>query len=846
MRAVHFLILTLSVSAWAAADYAKDIRPVLMKRCFACHNEKSAMSGMRVDQPDKLIAGGYSGAAITPGNSAHSRIVDRVTSRKEGYAMPPAGPPLSESEVALLREWIDAGARFDQTALKPEAKAKPALWSFQPLRQPALPSLQNSAWAKNPIDAFVLARLEKEGLKPSEEASRETLLRRASLDLTGLLPTPEAIQTFLDDRSTNAWERAVDRLLASPHYGEKWARHWLDLARYADSDGFEKDLVRPWAWRWRDWVIRSLNEDLNFRDFSIQQLAGDLLPRRTQDQLIATGFNRNTLTNREAGVAREEDRFEQLVNRVNTVSTTWLGLTYGCAQCHDHKYDPISQKEYYQLMAVFNTSREKDIAAPLPGEQGAWMRAQPAFRAEVDKLLENYCVADFQRQWEERMRETIRHPGRNLEWDFQITSMRVMFDRAEEVLLTPAEARDPRDSMNLLRYFLGSNGPDIGKQQSVKDQLRAAREDLNQLFSRYPQMSEAYIMEEMPKPQPQHIAVRGDYKRKGIPVTPGTLSALPPFPAAGTEHPRLRFARWLVSDENPLTARVIVNRIWQDYFGRGLVRTSEDFGFQGEKPTHPELLDWLASDFQRNGWSLKQLHRTIVTSATYRQTSKQRPELQERDPDNTLLARQARLRMSGELVRDAALASSGLLNDRIGGASVRPPQPKGVSELGYGTAARWVDATGPDRYRRGLYIHFQRTVPYPMLMNFDMPDGAVACSRRRTSNTPLQALNLLNDPAFVEAAQALALRTLQSSSAPDFASRLDYLYQLSLGRRPRSSEATAMQAFFAQQKAGFMADVKQAALLAPVSVAGVPTNEAAAWTALSRVVLNLEEFFTRE
>lgn len=770
------------------------------------------MNGLRLDDGQAALKGGYSGPSILPGNAAASPLIDRVVSTKEGYAMPPAGPKLSESEVAVLKTWIDQGAKYTGGPAAKAVPVKSQLWSLQPIRRPDAPAVKNASWIRNPIDAFVLAKLESKAIAPSPEASKETLARRVSLDLRGLPPSREELADFLADARPGAYERYVDRMLNSPHFGERWARHWLDLARYADSDGYEKDLVRPYAWRWRNWVIDAYNSDMPFDRFTIHQIAGDLLPDADAHTRLATGFHRNVLVNREAGVSRAEDRFEQTVNRTNTVATTWLGLTVGCAQCHDHKYDPISQREFYQLYAFMNGVTEETIDAPLPGELGPWLAAEPRYRAEREKILAEHEVAKYQAVWEENLRQGIDAPGKDLELDFAVTEVTAGLDHAQRILKTPLDRRSQRDADAITDHFLRRSNLIFKRDKAVVERMNEAKKKIDAIAASTPFVAQGYVIREMPEPVITKIAVRGDYKRPGVPVEPGTLAALPPLRVAPGEPARLAFAKWLVAPENPLTARVVVNRYWQEFFGRGLVRTSEDFGTQGEKPTHPELLDWLASEFMTNGWSQKQLFRAIVTSATYRQSSRVRPEVAERDPDNSLIARQSRLRLSAEAIRDNALAAAGLLERSVGGPSIKPPQPKGVAELTYANSNKWVETQGPAQYRRGLYIHFQRTAPYPQLMNFDAPEATVACSRRRSSNTPLQSLNLMNDPVFLEAARALAYRA--SSKADPIGSALEW----TLARKPSDRERARLEAL--RQKEDL--------------------------TAVCRVLLNLDETITRE
>jgi hypothetical protein len=638
------------------------------------------------------------------------------------------------------------------------ATARTQHWAFVPPQRIAPPTVKNTRWPRNPIDAFVLARLEKEKILPSPEANRATLIRRLSFDLIGLPPGAEEVRAFVQDRDPEAYTRLVDRLLDSPHFGENWARHWLDLARYADSDGYEKDGVRPYAYLYRDWVIAAFNRDLPFDQFTLEQLAGDLLPGSTRDQKTATGFHRQTLTNKEGGVDQEEFRTKAVVDRVNTTAAAWLGLTIGCAECHDHKYDPLSQREFFQLYAFFNNASEKDLPLEASGPD-----APP--------------------------------PGDSVK-----------------------DTKDKKDSKN--------------KQPA------------------------AAILVEDEKPRGTRIHVRGDFLRPGEAVQPGTPGVLHPFAARGDHPDRLDLARWLVDPANPLTARVTVNRFWRHLFGRGLVPTLDDFGTRGDPASHPELLDWLANEFVHpevtkfqnckvpkaaastadsvcNGgtsatklrpWSQKALIRLIVHSATYRQASFHRDDLANRDPLNMLLARQGRFRLDAENVRDTWLAASGLLTRQLGGPSVRPPLPADIAAIGYAGSIKWQNSDGPDRYRRGLYVFFQRTVPYPMLTTFDAPDSTAACTRRERSNTPLQALTLLNDPVFFECAQALGRR--MKSREGDPGSRLRFAFEHCLGRAPNREELARLQQLHA-------AHLRLAS----------PDDSL---TAAARVMMNLDEFVTRE
>jgi hypothetical protein len=801
---ILFNLLPLAAAARAASppDFARDIQPIFQKRCYVCHGPQMQMKGLRFDERQAAMR------AITPGDSAHSAVIT-MTTGAAGKLMPPSGP-LPAGEIALLREWIDRGANW------PDSAARPGLWSLQPIARPA-PPVRNDAWISSAIDRFVLARLEAEKIEPSPPADRVTLIRRISLDLTGLPPAPRDVENFLADDRPDAYERLVDRLLASPHYGEKWARYWLDLAHYADSDGYEKDLERPWAWRYRKWVIDALNRDMPYDQFTIEQIAGDELPHSTLEQKIATGFFRSTLTNREGGVDRREARFDELIDRTGTLGTVWLGMTMRCAQCHDHKYDPIKQKDFYQILAYFNRAIEADIDAPMPGEIEPHLAAKPEYDRKRAELLSENDVPALQGQWESKMRGAMDDPGKELDWDFAVTAFRASFDHADPVMRKPAEERTDREQHRLTDYFVRNPGPVIAKQKEVTEKFKTLRMRLDELEKGFPGVTQAYIFEDDRQARPAHIAVRGDWRTEGAEVEPCTPSFLGKSGTCPTT--RLELAKWLVSPGNPLVARVAVNRLWQELFGRGLVATSDDFGTQGERPSHPELLDYLASDFRDHGWSMKRTLRQIALSATYRQSSAARPDLESKDPANILLARQLRLRLPAELIRDQALATSGLLDAEIGGKSIKPPQPAGVAELGYRSNVKWQESTGKARYRRGLYIHYQRTTPHPFLANFDEPDSTLSCTRRRISDTPLQSLNLLNDPVFFEAAGALARRIQQEAPGSSVDDRLTYAFELCLGRKPTAVEKDRLATYFHQQQD---------------------------WVGVSRILLNLDEFITRE
>lgn len=750
-------------------DFDRDVQPILKTHCLSCHGSKEK-GGLRLDQKAAALAGGNSGVVIHPKDSEKSPLIRVVTSKDSETAMPPGdAKKLSEVEVGILRVWIDQGAVWgSEQGLKGEKKSDH--WSFQPIRKPDVPA------DVNPIDHFIQSKLRTVHLAPSPEADRRTLIRRLSLDLLGLPPTIEEVENYISDTSPTAYEKLIDRLLASPHYGERWGRHWLDIARYADSDGYEKDTGRPYAWRYRDWVIRALNRDQPFDRFTIEQLAGDLIPNATIEQKTATGFHRNTLTNKEGGVDQEEFRVAAVVDRVNTTGTAWLGLTIGCCQCHDHKYDPISQREYYQFFAFFNSDREVDLDAPLPDEEEKLAEASKTAKKEREKL-------------------------------------KAAIEEAKVKNLSTSELVKRE---NALKSF--------EKRQITVSKVQTLA---------------------MGKIRPSHVLIRGDFLRKGIEVQPGTPATLPTMKSSGN---RLDLAKWIVSYDNPLTARVIVNWVWGKHFGQGLVTTPEDFGTQGQKPSHPELLDWLAATFRDEmGWSLKKLHRTIVLSKTYRQSSVVQPKHLDVDPTNVYLARQSRLRLESEIVRDSALAVSGLLHRTVGGPSIRPPQPPGISELTYANSAKWNESMGPDRYKRGLYIWFQRTSPYPMLMTFDEPDSNVCTVRRERSNTALQALTILNDTVFVEAAQALAGKVLNDRESTSPKNVINQIFRNALSRNPSAIEQDRVLKLFEEMKVLATADSMAAAkLVGKIVVKGMRIEETAAWVGVCRAILNLDEFVTRE
>ncbi|HYT88445.1 MAG TPA: PSD1 and planctomycete cytochrome C domain-containing protein, partial [Gemmataceae bacterium] len=704
-------------------EFNRDIRPIISDNCYTCHGPaKSARKAdLRLDTQDGLFAdlGGY--RAVVPGKPEQSHLWQRVSSVDAAKRMPPSksGRQLTPQQLDLLRRWIEQGAKWQNH------------WSFIPPQRPPLPAVKDVSWPRNPLDHFIRARLEGGKFKPAPEASRETLIRRVTLDLTGLPPTLAEIDAFLADTSPNAYEKVVDRLLASPRYGERMVLEWLDAARYADSNGYQTDGTRP-MWPWRDWVIDALNANMPFDQFTLEMLAGDMLPGATLPQKIATGFNRNHMLNGEGGRIAEESRVDYVVDRVETTATVWLGLTAGCGRCHDHKYDPISQKEFYRLYAYFNNvaesgsvDRRSSTAAPvleLPtAEENARIAAKTKAIASLEADLRSLGSKLLAGPWE-KMLKTDR-----------------MTAELVAILRTPKEERSPRQAKALADHYL-TVAPERQALQARREKERKALDTLKK------SVLITMVMEERPQPRDTFVLLRGAYDKYGEKVGPGVPACLPPLPKEVPNN-RLGLAKWLVDRSNPLTARVTVNRLWQMHFGTGLVKTTEDFGSQGESPSHPELLDWLATEFAR-GWDVKALQRLIVTSATYRQASRVTPDLLERDPDNRLLTRGPRQRLNAFVLRDQALALSGLLVERRGGPPVRPYQPPGIwEEMSFGFI-KYVQDKGEGLYRRSLYTFWRRSVGPTNL--FDTAPRQVCTVRLPRTNTPLHALVLMNDTTYVE------------------------------------------------------------------------------------------------
>ena len=1051
------LCLTLMASAQAlqsepergipqTIEFNRDIRPILSDKCYTCHGPSKQMAGLRFDREEgakQALRGGR--FAIVPGDPDHSEMIRRMTLTDAAGRMPQGGEPLSSREVAFVRRWIEQGSTWQKH------------WSFVPPRRPDLPSLNDQRWVRNPIDAFVLERLEREGLKPAPDADRATWIRRVTLDLAGLPPTLPEIDAFVADRSPNAYDTVVDRLLQSPRYGERMAFPWLEAARYADSNGYQTDGER-YMWRWRDWVINAFNRNMPFDRFTVEQLAGDLLPNSTLDQRIATGFNRNHRGNSEGGIIPEEYAVEYVVDRVDTTSTVFLGLTAGCARCHDHRYDPLTQKQYYQLFSYFNNLPESgkarrvgnsppSIKAPTPEQQRQLKQLDDQLAAAADRYVKLQPeLVRSQKEWERSLdkstavawspaRGLVAHyqldgdlgarvsvspdgkpsplkfqngepifeqgrigqaasfdgksfiqggdiagfgshgayddryslaawiyptektgaivtkvqevtepngHGLNLyegkvqynnvtkwvdegirlqsvktiglnewrhvtltydgtryaegvklyvdgdEWKWEILlddlnnlgparrepvriggggglenrfHGRIQDVRAYDRVLSPAEARilatptsvteiaalaeksrTQAQAEKIRDYFLEHALP-----APIKDTRKRLSDAQAKRDEYYDSLPTVMVMEEMPNPRESHVLVRGAYDAPGERVTP----TLPEFLAASTaDYPsnRLGLARWLVAPSNPLLARVTVNRFWQMLFGTGIVKTVEDFGSQGEPPSHPELLDWLATELVRTRWDVKALLKTIVTSSTYRQSSRGAAELLQRDPENRLLARGPNVRLTADVIRDQALAIAGLLVNKTGGPSVKPYQPAGIwKELN--SSEDYVQSHGEELYRRSLYTFWKRTVPPPTMANFDASSRESCVVRRNVTNTPLQALDLMNNTTYVEAARVVAQRMIEEGG-PTEQERIRFAFRLATARLPKPAERDILVSALNRQLDTFKA--RPDAALKYVSLGEYPrderlnVSELAAYTTVASLILNLSETVTKD
>ena len=1022
-------------------DFKRDIEPIFAAACVQCHGPKKAAGQLRLDTKQAAMKGGLSGAILTPGDAKASRLLARILGEGGEQRMPLGGDPLKPEQIELIRRWIAEGAVWpsDNVERRTQNSELPQHWAYVKPVQAALPAVKNQAWVRNAVDTFILARLEKEGLQPMPEADRAVLLRRVYLDLTGLPPSVKEVDAFLADKAPDAYERVVDYLLARPQYGERWARPWLDLARYADSNGYEKDNLRV-MWKYRDWVINALNQDKPFDQFTIEQIAGDMLPNPTAEQKIATGFHRNTMVNQEGGIDPFEARYEVIVDRVNTTGTVWLGSTIGCAQCHNHKYDPFTQKDYYRLFAFFenaayeiahqgNTSDptnryvlEPVLELPTPAQEAkrqtlnaeikqleAQMKAPSAEATAAQTQWErelavepqrwtpleitaakssggatltkqsdqSWLVSGAQSEYDDYTLTTKTTlpkvtglrleaipdrrlpqggPGRDPYGNFLLTGMEVSISsvsgtqtiqfkdvRVDDAAIRP-DAKDffidkritaatdrpsgwfinatadeggrltrqlvliPATPLTLtgpvlltikLKQQGGSLCQSIGRfrlsatdgaeperiitvsaaqrrwlempvaqrtakqQEALSDRFRASaplfkatRDRLEKLRDELKALNivTALVMGERPvyeRPS-TFMRERGNFMNKGEQVFADVPKVLPPLPENAPAN-RLGLALWLVNENNPLTARVAVNRFWEQIFGRGIVETSEDFGSQAAPPSHPELLDWLAVEFMKPvekngfGWSMKKLVRILVTSAAYRQASNAKPALLEKDPYNRWLSRGPRFRLEAEMLRDNALAISGLLARKLGGPSVMPLQPDGIWKAPY-SSEKWQMSQGEDRYRRGLYTFVRRSSPHPMMLNFDGVSREFCTVRRTRTNTPLQALNALNDEAMFEAARALAQRLLNEASSAVRA-RLAYGLRLCVARQPKAAELDRLAALYQQQLTYFNAHATEAERVVKQQIkpaSNCSAAEMAAWTMVANVLLNLDETLTKQ
>jgi hypothetical protein len=1014
-------------------DFAKEVFPLLMDKCGSCHSADNVEANLRLDSKFLAFQGGTSGKAVLPGKAESSLLLRRIKGLDDQEQMPLDDEPLSAAEIAIIKSWIDSGASWPDDVGSSDT-ALETHWAFEPPVRPALPTVKQTDWPKNEIDFFILNRLEKAGLTPSTEASKGKLLRRLSFDLTGLPPTPEDFAEFINDTRPGAYERAVDRLLASPHYGERWARPWLDLARYADSNGYQADQYRS-VWPYRDWVIHALNADMPFDQFTIEQIAGDLLPGATIKQKVASGLHRLTTCNVEAGVDPEENRSNQVIDRVNTTATIWLGVTLECAQCHNHKYDPFTQRDYYSLYAYFNNTPlevegngvQYNFVGPkmdLPPDLFLADQQSHPLQAKLDQRRQHQQkirteLLQKQTDWEEKItakdaRETVwevahpnkftskgaangkilpdgsvlvsgkrpdkdtyvidfsfsgeikavkldalthedlpgKGPGRHTETNpnFVLNQMtlEVKDDSGiwKEISLTAAQAdfsqarypvagavdNDPKTAWAINPEFhehhwatflcaggstgdkpaayrltleqnhgetrtLGRPRISVSRQAGLdvipKSLASAAQKPfderngtkLSQLKELYLSLQPSYVeataavstLERLvgkktegptslvmieDTPRTTHIFKRGDFRNPADEVqaaTPRILHECDDLPPN-----RLGLARWLTDKKNPLVARVTVNRWWAEIFGQGLVRTSEDFGTQGDLPTHPQLLDYLACEFMDRGWSMKYVHRKIVTSAMYRQSSHVNAKLLEIDPENKLYTRGPRIRLSAEQIRDNGLALSGLFSSTLGGEPLYPPQPNGIWRHVGRNEPKYLTSQHGDRYRRGLYTYWRRSAPYPAFTTFDAPDRASCTVKRSRTNTPLQALTLLNDEAVIELTSALAARILAEAPKPEMesslspqkrqkildAARMNWVIENCLFRTPNPVEVNYLTDLLSKKRAELMADKKKAASLPQPPPAAsdlkVDAAEFGAWFYVANVLMNLDETITKD
>ena len=829
----------------AGAEVVAQAHRIIEQRCLSCHGPAKRSGGLRLDQREPTLLGGVTGPALKPGHPTQSLLIELVRSTQDDQRMPPKGTPLTQAEVVALEAWVREGAPWPAQPLVDPSQDRKRLidthWAFRALPSPAQP--EPAASTVHPIDALVLEQLTRSdsGLNPAPRADPHQLARRLSLDLTGLPPTPQELEDFLADPSEAGYRRAVERLLASPRFGEKWAMHWLDQARYADSDGFEKDRERPDAWRYRHWVIDAINRDLPFDRFTLEQLAGDLIPDAGLEARVATGYLRGSLANRENGTDPQHNRHHQVADRAHAVASAWLALSLECARCHDHPHDPLTQRDYYRFLAFFDHSEDLTLEAPLPGDAST-PDTQSQYEAQLAALLTEHDAPKFIQAWEDKVRYTTKNYGEHNGWDNHWLRIRIYIDNAERILFSPPSQRSASERDEFLRFCLEEAGALYPEPYWAPLRPKELLEKLRALQQKFPPPSRALVVRELPGQASTPMRKRGDFYSPGAKVDAGLPEAFVPETRASMN--RLDLARWLTSPDHALAARVAVNRIWQELMGQPLVATGEDFGVKGDPPTHPALLDHLARQFISLGFSRKALIRHILLSRTYQQASTLNPHALAADPRNRLLARQRRVRLPGELIRDGALFAAGVLDGRIGGRSVFPPQPRDMSELTTFGDRAWPESTGADQYRRGLYIHFQRTAPYPLLTNFDAPSRNLACSRRGEATSPLQALNLLNDPVFTEAARLLGRRLATAPGTDE--RRLHEGFLLCLSRPPESEESSRLLAFLESQRRRLREEPTAAISLGRLAPQTELRADYAAWTLVARVLLNLEEFITRE
>jgi uncharacterized protein DUF1553/uncharacterized protein DUF1549/cytochrome c len=834
------ILLTLACTLCAAGaaqsappvDFNRDVRPILAAHCYACHgpDEKARKAKLRLDARDVAVEKG----AIVPGKSGESELVARITSEDAEQRMPPAGkkPALSAEQIDVLKRWVDEGAKYSEH------------WSFGKLARPAVPEVGGQrSEIRNPIDAFIRYRLQQEGVEPAKEADRVTLIRRLSFDLTGLPPTPEEVRAFVADQSPDAYERLVDRLLASPHFGERMAVWWLDLVRYADSIGYHSDNPMN-VWPYRDYVIHAFNANKPFDRFTVEQLAGDLLPDATWETRVASAYNRLLQTTEEGGAQAREYEAKYAADRVRNFGQVWLGGTLMCAECHNHKFDPYTQADFYSVAAFF-----ADIQEPAVGGRGPGTPIPQKLGDEAKLKRNARAVSIAQAKLDAAAKVFAADPDAFAdidEWPIAAPKKKKGAEGAvpadvKAILTKKPEARSAAD-VNRLAAFARDNAPEL---KPDRDALTAATKAKNDFENSLPHV----LLTTSGPPRPVRILARGNWlDTSGPVVSPNTPAFLPPLPGKKERYTRLDLARWTVSPENPLTARVAVNRLWKLYFGYGIARSLEESGSQGQLPTHPELLDWLAAEFQTT-WDVKYMVRLMVTSATYRQSSAETPAVRERDPANRLFARQSRFRLDAEFIRDTALSVSGLLNRQIGGPSVKPYQPAGYwAALNFPTR-EWQKDSGEKVYRRGMYTHWQRSFPHPAMVAFDATSREECTCERPRSNIPQQALVLLNDPEFVEAARVFAEKTLSAGGNND-AARITRAFERATGRRPNEQETAVLIELLENHRKQFADKPEEARKLIAVGDAPVPENvgaiELAAWTSVCRAILNLHETMTRQ